>query len=68
MEKTLLTSEQVAELLQLKPQTVRDAAWRGKIPCIRLWQGRKKALLRFKMSEIEQFIMERSHPANPQGR
>lgn len=68
MDETLLTSEQVAEILKLKPQTVRDAAWRGKLPCVRLWRGRRKALLRFKRSEIEQFIRERSHPATPQGR
>jgi len=64
VSEELLTSEQVAELLQLKPQTIRDAAWRGKLPCVRLWQGRKKTLLRFRRSEIEQFIKERSIPAS----
>ena len=62
MDETLLTSEQVAELLALKPQTVRDAAWRGRLPCVRLWQGKKKSLLRFRRSEIEAFIRERSLP------
>ena len=62
MDEQLLTSEQVAELLQLKPQTVRDAAWRGKIPCVRLWEGKKKTLLRFRRRDIEKFIRDRSVP------
>ena len=63
MSEELLTSEQVAELLQLKPQTIRDAAWRGKLPCVRLWSGKKKTLLRFRRDEIDAFIRERSIPA-----
>ena len=57
-------SDEVAEILRLKPQTVRDAAWRGKIPCVRLWAGRKKTLLRFKSSAIRQLIEERSIDAS----
>ena len=60
MDEHLMTAEQVAEILALKPQTVRDAAWRGKLPCVRLWAGKRKTLLRFKRSEIEAFIQERS--------
>ena len=63
MDETLLTSEQVATLLQVRPQTVRDAAWRGKLPCVRLWKGRKKTLLRFRKSEIEEWIRQKSIPA-----
>ena len=62
MQEQLLTCEQVADLLQLAPQTIRDAARRGKIPCVRLWTGKRKTLLRFKRSEIEAFIRERSTP------
>ena len=60
MDEPLLTPEQVAELLAVKPQTVRDAAWRGKLPCVRLWQGKKRSLLRFKRSDIERLIRERT--------
>ena len=60
VDEPLLTPEQVAELFVVKPQTVRDAAWRGKLPCVRLWQGRKRSLLRFKRSDIEQLIRDRS--------
>ena len=63
MDKQLLTAEQVAELLQLRPQTVRDAAWRGKLPCVRLWKGQKKTLLRFRREDIEKLIEERTTPA-----
>ena len=59
----LLTAEQVAPILQLKPQTIRDAAWRRKLPCVKLWTGKKKSLLRFKKSQIEQFIKKRTVPA-----
>ncbi len=64
VDDVLLTAEQVAEILALKPQTVRDAAWRGKLPCVRLWQGKKKSLLRFRRRDIEQFISERHVPAS----
>ena len=64
MEEKLLTAEQLADYLQVKPQTIRDAAWRGKLPCVRLWTGRKKTLLRFDRSEIEEFVRERSVPAS----
>jgi len=60
MNDELLTSDEVAALLKVKVPTVRDAAWRGKIPCVRLWSGRKKTLLRFLRSDIEAFIRERS--------
>ena len=60
MDEHLITAEEVAQLLSVKPQTVRDAAWRGKLPCVRLWTGRRKTLLRFKKSEIAAFVQERS--------
>jgi len=64
----LLTSEEVADLLAVKPQTGRDAAWRGKIPCVRLWTGKKKTLLRFERSAIEAFIRERAMPVGSRTR
>ena len=63
MDDVLLTAEQVAKYFQVKPQTIRDAAWRGKIPCVRLWAGKRKTLLRFKKTELDEFIRERSVPA-----
>lgn len=64
MDDTLLTADQVARILAVKPQTVRDAAWRGRIPCVRLWRGKRKALLRFRAADIEALIRDgSSHPA-----
>jgi excisionase family DNA binding protein len=62
VDEHLITAEEVAELLSLRAQTVRDAAWRGKLPCIRLWAGKKKTLLRFNRRDIEALIRERTVP------
>ena len=37
----LLTAEQVARRLHLKAATVYEAASKGRIPCVRLWKGRR---------------------------
>jgi excisionase family DNA binding protein len=60
MEEQLLTVEQVAKLLSIKPQTLRDAAFRGEIPCIQLWKGKRKTLLRFRKSDLDEFIRRRT--------
>lgn len=57
----LLTAKEVADLLRLAPSTVFDAATRGKLPCVRLWRGRRKSVLRFRRSDIEDLI-RRGHP------
>ncbi len=53
---SLLTAKEVADLLRLAPSTVFDAAARGDLPCVRLWRGRRKSLLRFVRSDIEALI------------
>lgn len=63
----LLTAKEVAGLLRLAPSTVFDAAARGKLPCVRLWRGRRKSLIRFKRSDIEAMITGASSPAHVQG-
>ena len=62
MDEPLLTPEQVAELFSVKPQTIRDAVWRGKLPCVRLWSGRRRSLIRFRRAEIERFLADSSVP------
>ena len=52
----LLTAKEVADLLRLAPSTVFDAAARGDLPCVRLWRGRRKSLLRFRRADIEALI------------
>jgi excisionase family DNA binding protein len=66
VDEHLMTAEQVAELLAVKPQTIRDAAWRGKLPCIRLWSGKRKTLLRFNRGDITAFIKD--HTILPKGK
>ena len=60
MSDHLLTTNEVAALLALKPQTVRDAVRRGELPCVRLWTGRKKSLIRFRRADIEAFVRDRT--------
>ena len=59
----LLTAEEVAPLLRLKPSTIYEAASDGRLPCIRLWEGRRRALVRFRRSDIERLIRDRLQPA-----
>jgi excisionase family DNA binding protein len=60
----LLTPAQVAALLQVKAQTVRDAAARGALPCVRVWSGKRKTLLRFRKLDLLRFLEERSRPTD----
>ena len=64
MDEPLMTAEEVARLLNVKPSTVYDAAARGRIPAVRLWQGSRRCLLRFKRSDIEKLIDERTMSAD----
>ena len=61
-ESSLLTAEEVAQILRLKPATIYEAASVGRIPCVRLWKGRRKTLVRFRRSDIEQLIEQRTFP------
>ena len=56
----LLTAEEVAPILRERPATVYEAAANGRIPCVRLWEGRKRGLVRFRRSDIENLIRQRS--------
>jgi len=59
MEEPLLTAQDVARLLSIEPNTVYDAVARGRIPVVRLWSGSRRALLRFRKTDIERLIRER---------
>ncbi len=64
MSEPLITAEAVAELLSIKVSTVYDAASKGRIPCVRLWQGRRKCLLRFRRCELDEWLRARSQAAS----
>jgi excisionase family DNA binding protein len=52
----LMTAEEVAGVLRLKPATVYQGAQDGKIPCVRLWKGNRRDLVRFRREDIERLI------------
>lgn len=58
----LLTAEEVGRRLRLKPATVYEAAAKGHIPCVRLWEGKRRSLIRFRQEDIERLIRERLVP------
>lgn len=60
--RSLLTAEEVAKLLNLKSSTIYDAAAHGRIPSVRLWEGRRRAVVRFRWEDIERLIKNRTVP------
>jgi len=56
----LLTAEEVAERYRVKAATIYQAAAEGRIPCVRLWEGSRRALVRFRESDIEGLIVDRT--------
>jgi len=59
----LMTAEEVASVLRLKPATVYQAAAEGRLPCVRLWKGNRRDLVRFRRGDIEKLISDRSRPS-----
>ncbi len=60
MPDPLLTARQVAALLQVKTSTVYAAVAAGHLPHVRVWEGRRRALVRFRAEDIERVIRERT--------
>ncbi len=58
--ETLIDAQAVARWLGVSPSTVYEAAARGQLPTVRLWKGRRRTLMRFRRSDIELFIQQRS--------
>ena len=63
----LLSAREVARLLNIKISTVYDAVARGRLPAVKLWSGRKRSLLRFRRSDLERLLQERTTAANEKG-
>jgi len=55
----LLMASEVARILKVKTVTVHAAATDGRLPCVRVWQGKRRALLRFRRRDIEALIANR---------
>ena len=64
MSDGLISAHHVAKLLGVKVSTVYAAAHSGRLPTIRLWENRRRPLLRFNRQDIEQLIRDRSVSAS----
>jgi len=60
MVDSLLTAQEVAVLLHIRPVTVYSAAAKGRIPSVTLWTGRRRSLIRFRREDINRFIADRA--------
>jgi len=66
---TLLCAHEVAQILQLRVSSIYDAVAKGRLPAVKLWQGRRRAVIRFRREDIEQFIeRQRTIPAELKNR
>ena len=64
MKKGLLSTSEVAELLNVTVRTVRGAVADGRLPVVRVWRGPGgRSLVRFRREDIEKLISERTEPA-----
>jgi len=60
--EVLLRAKQVAEILNVRPSTIYDLAHRGLIPHIRISQGTRRTLIRFRSTDLEQLLHDRTVP------
>jgi excisionase family DNA binding protein len=64
----LIRVREVAEALGLQVSSIYDLCHRGVIPHVRISQGRKRCLIRFREADLQEFIRERSCPGERQPR
>ncbi len=58
--ETLLRAKDVAQILNVRPSTVYELAHRGVLPHIRITEGSRRALIRFRPADVELFLKQRS--------
>ncbi len=58
----LLRAKDVARILDVRPSTVYDLVHRGVLPYIRIKQGARRSLIRFRATDIENLLRERTVP------
>lgn len=59
----LLAVEEAAAILKVKPGTVYDWVSKGILPHVRILAGKRRPVIRFRRSAIEQFVQQQSVPA-----
>jgi len=55
-QESLLTAEQIAQMLNVQRSTVYEWVRMGYIPCFRLGTGKKKPLVRFSLSQVQEWL------------
>ena len=60
VSEPLLTAVEVARILKVKPVTVLAAAADGRVPCVRVWQGKTRSLVRFRRADIDAIVSDRT--------
>ena len=58
----LLTAEEVSRILRIKISTVYDWVYTGILPAVRARKGRRRSVVRFLQSDIQEFIRTNSTP------
>ena len=66
MEK-LMTAKDVADVLNLQRSTVYSLVRRGVLPHVRLTQGIRRSMVRFRPEDIDRLIKERTCPVRKGG-
>jgi excisionase family DNA binding protein len=56
----LLDASAVARWLGIARATVYEQAARGVLPCLKLWKGKRRTLIRFERAAVEAFLKGRS--------
>lgn len=62
MPEHLLRAHQVAEMLNTRVSTIYALCRRGELVHIRLGEGRRRPLIRFRREELESFLRQRTIP------
>lgn len=57
--ETLLKASQVARLLNVKTSTVYDLCYRRVLPHLRLVEGRRRSMIRFREEDLEMWVKSR---------
>jgi len=65
MQTKLFSVKEAADFLGVAPSTLYEKASEGKIPFVRLWEGRRKTAIRFAQDALEEHIRKNSIPASP---
>jgi excisionase family DNA binding protein len=64
-ETRLLSADEVAEVLGVRPRTISSWVTKNRIPYIKLGEGRK-SLVKFNPKRLNQWLEERAHEPEPE--